>query len=445
MPKKDYKLIRKIKEIIDNPSLHFWIKCKQLVKIKTYDRPSSYEGAELIRKFFKTCAGKYKDRFKTAYVRPYCDNWNDRSAYDYVNNAYLNEDPSAKIGRSPRGIKFVLSPENVHRAYESSIRFSRYLKRKYPEAFKAFEEIKKVQHHYGTAIEETEDCAWQHIFPRVSKRDILLEGETSRGQTTKEAQRKRRELDLAMEKAQTDNDLKKASKLPPRYLYNEVSLAEFQNDHKNHIYAIFKGHYITTETVLHYDNSEVHHGLGHLKYTDRKLLIRNEKGIVFSKVLKSYSGHFVLNAIEEYFGRTEKVQIFKNLKSVQLNPKMKVIETWEFGFVQNFRVFERLFAGFHYDYCVLRDGVTYHGPSIKDCIAGWKKKNEISKAGAKILNMKICKRFGFCPDGIRSFCSANNLDSHETYTIAEIKRIVSKNISYNRRYYGRELQQVGVL
>ena len=29
--------------------------------------------------------------------------------------------------------------------------------------------------------------------------------------------------------------------------------------------------------------------------------------------------------------------------------------------------------------------------------------------------------------------------------IREIKRIVSKNVSYNRMYYGRELQQVGIL
>ena len=93
----------------------------------------------------------------------------------------------------------------------------------------------------------------------------------------------------------------------------------------------------------------------------------------------------------------------------------------------------------------LRDGVTYHGSSVLHCMVEWKKKKEISKAGAKILNMKILRRFGFCPDGIRSFCSANNLDSHETYTLAEIKRVVKKNIQYNRMYYGRELQQVGIL
>ena len=189
--KKDPKLIREINAIINDPSLHFWIKCKQLAKIKIHNRPGSYEGAELIRNFFKTCAGKYKDRFENAYVRPYYDNWSDRSAYDYVNNAYLNEDPSAKIGRNPRGVKFILPPGHVRRAYESSVRFSRYLKYKYPEAFETFEEIKKVQHHYGTAMEETEDCAWQHIFSRAQNRDVLLEGETSRGQTTKETQVKR--------------------------------------------------------------------------------------------------------------------------------------------------------------------------------------------------------------------------------------------------------------
>ena len=66
MSKKEYKLIREIKAIIDNPDLHFWIKCKQLVKIKTYDRPGSNDGRCMVEDFFKTCAGKYKDRFESA-------------------------------------------------------------------------------------------------------------------------------------------------------------------------------------------------------------------------------------------------------------------------------------------------------------------------------------------------------------------------------------------
>ena len=440
MSKKEYKLIREIKEIIDNPDLHFWIKCKQLVKIKTYDRPGSYEGSELIRKFFKTCAGKYEDRFENAYVRPYYDGWrDDRDAFDYVNNIRLNANLSAKIGRKSKGIK-ITEPRI------SDKRFINYLERKYPEAFEKFEEIKKVDYDHCSLTERTTDCAWQHLFSSVVRHTVFF---NDRGKnewiTTKEKQRERRKIDLAMEKAQSDyKKLKKASKLPPRYLYNEVSLAGLQNDHKNHTYAIFKGHYITTETVLHYDNSEVHHGLGHLKQTDRKILIRNGKGIVFSKVLKSYSGYFVLNAIEEFFGKIKKIKVSAELKPVQLNPKMELIETTkpEPG---TFRIFKRLFAGVHYDFCVLREDVTYHGFSVLHCMVEWKKKKEISKAGAKILNMKICKRFGFCPDGVRSFCSANSLDSHETYTVAEIKRIVSKNISYNRMYYGRELQQAGIL
>ena len=129
-----------------------------------------------------------------------------------------------------------------------------------------------------------------------------------------------------------------------------------------------------------------------------------------------------------------------------LNPKMEVIEALTPRMPRGFRLFKRLFAGTVYDYCVLKDGITYHGLSPERCLSGWKKKKALSKAGAKILNMKILRsKFGFCSDGIKSFCFANSLDSHETYTLAEIKHAVNRNISYNRMYYGHELRQVGVL
>ena len=92
--KKNSKLIREIKAIADNPDLHFWTKCKELTKVKTHNRPGSWEGKEEIRKFFKTCAGRFHDRFESAYVRPYFDAWPDKypSAFDHVNkkDLYLN-------------------------------------------------------------------------------------------------------------------------------------------------------------------------------------------------------------------------------------------------------------------------------------------------------------------------------------------------------------------
>ena len=106
---KEPKLIREINEIINNPDLHFWIKCKQLTLVKTYDRPGSEKGRKLIRKFFKTCAGKYQDRFESAYVRPFLEAWFGRTAHDYVHGKDLDRDLSAKIGRNPRGIKIIAS------------------------------------------------------------------------------------------------------------------------------------------------------------------------------------------------------------------------------------------------------------------------------------------------------------------------------------------------
>jgi hypothetical protein len=440
---KTSKLIRDIKEIADNPDLHFWIKCKKLTKIKTYNRPGSYEGSELIRGFFETCAGRFQNRFESAYVRPYLYGWRDSNAYDYVNKKRLNNNLACKIGRRPRGIT------DIAKEHNSQERFADYIRAKYPDAFEEFKEIKKVDHYSSSETRETSDCAWHHIFgDRVSNRLHFLTGYSygcprAIWQTPKETQIDRRKFDLAMEKAQKDYDeLRNASGLPPRYLYNEVSLAELQNDHKNHTYAIFKGHYITTETVLHYDNSRVSFGIGSLAHTDRSIAIRCKSGPDITWKLSAYRGNFILNAIEERFGMVEKVKVGDSLKPVQLNPKMEVLEIAKSN---GFRVFKRLFSGVHYDYCVLKKDTTYHGTTIDQCIKGWEKKKGLAKTGAKVINMQSARALGFCRTGIRQFCNTNKIDSNDDYTIEELRDIVKKNLSYNKSYYGRELKQVGIL
>ena len=441
---KETKLLREIKEITDNPDLHFWIKCKKLVKIKTSDRPGSYEGSKLIRSFFKKPAGRFQDKFDTAYVRPYLDAWVGRQAFDHVNSKYLNEDLSCKIGRAPRGISVIEKPESPYR-------FKNYLERKYPEAFERFEEIKKAQDSRRGYTERTDDYAWQHIFDVTIRQLATTYRYNSEKplwqKIPKDEQNERRQLDLAMEKAQTDyKNLKKASKLPPRYLYNEVSLAELQQERRNHTYAKFKDHFIMTETVLHYDNSEVSFGVGKLEHTDRAILFRNKKGVVLSKSLKTYSGHFVLDTIEEYFGKVKEFFVPAELKPVQLNRKMTVLEMTKHG---RFRTFERLFGNQHYDYCVLRDDITCHSSSIELCEMGWKKKkaakDQAKKADGKVINMVFCQRLHFCRTGIEDFCIDNNLDPAAEYTLGEIRVAVSKKLGHNQQRYGYELRQIGVL
>lgn len=442
MAAKEPKLIREIKKITNNPDMHFWIKCKLLTNIETYNRPGSSKGEELKREFFETCAGRLGDWFKSAYVRPYLNGWNDdRNAYDYVKNIRLNGNRSAKIGRDPRGIKLIRNPGSPER-------FARYLRAKFPEAFETFEEIRKVEHHDSIRTEKTNYCAWNHIFGDMGQYEYRYISHYRK--ISKEIQDERRELDLGMEKAQADyNELKKVSKLPPRYLYNEVSLADLQNNHKNHTYAKFRSFFVTTETVLNHDSSNVYHGLGKLVCTDRAVIIRDKKKVVFSKTLKTYSGNFILNAIEEYLCfKVEKIKIPPTLRPVQLNPKMKVIEIINMD-NSSFRSFKRLFAGVHYDYCVLRGGITYHGTTLNQCYAGWKKKKAIAdrarEADGKKIDMKYCRRLGFCESGVKGFCAVNGLDSSGEYTIAELKRIVKKKLWHNKDYYGSELRQVGIL
>ncbi|MCK5610498.1 hypothetical protein KAR91_51975, partial [Candidatus Pacearchaeota archaeon] len=222
---KDPKLIREIKTITDNPDLHFWIKCKGLTKIKTYNRPGSCKGEGLIRKFFETCSGRFQTRFESAYVRPYLDNWrDDYRHYDYVNEIDLNDDRACKIGRRPRGITDIAKKNNCQE------RFANYMRAKYPDAFEEFEEIKKVSYYYGSVTKRTNDCAWKHIFGHRIRNNCAhtaFHGDNDQKalwKTPKETQGNRRKFDLDLGIAQNHYDeLKDASGLPPRYLYNEVS------------------------------------------------------------------------------------------------------------------------------------------------------------------------------------------------------------------------------
>lgn len=456
--KKQPKLIREVSEIIDGDE-HWWIKCKKLAPIETRSRPGCNKANGIIRDFFESCAGRHQERFESAYVRPYLQHWwhDGRRAYDHVNQKHLNEDLTAKIGKNPRGIKLQKNPGTLDR-------FENYLKRKYPEAFEKFEEIKKVKYAYCTATEKTNDIAWKHICGNtILHLTSNINWQKVWRRTPKDVQTERRNLDLFMAKAQEDyRKLKKLSGLPPRYLYREVSLAELQNNHENNTYAVFRGYYITVNTVPHHDSSRVGHGLGPLVKTDRSISVRrrevHERSATITmktKVLRTFSGNFVLNALEEHiFLKLKRIKVPEELKPVQLNPKMRVKNRGYRVFTLNgvdrgFRTFERLFADTHYDYCVLRGGITYHGKSIKACIEGWKKKASLEKErknpDGKIINLKFCQDLGYCKEGVRDFCNANELDINDEITVDQLKEVVRKNLSHNRAYYERELRQIGVL
>lgn len=83
-----------------------------------------------------------------------------------------------------------------------------------------------------------------------------------------------------------------------------------------------------------------------------------------SYLIKKKSGCFV----------EEKWETSNALKKVQLNPKMRVVETDSLG---EYRTFKRTLAGIHYDYCVMRYGITFHGRSLGICMDGWRKKDGV--------------------------------------------------------------------
>ncbi len=117
----------------------------------------------------------------------------------------------------------------------------------------------------------------------------------------------------------------------------------------------------------------------------------------------------------------------KGLAHIRLHPAYEVREVRK---VLGYRVYERLLAGEHVDFCVLSPlGATYHAATPAECIAGLRKKLEaVERAKTATITYGFChKRLGFCETGLKSFARTFGLDVRGAYTPDEIEAKVRSN------------------
>ena len=98
--------------------------------------------------------------------------------------------------------------------------------------------------------------------------------------------------------------------------------------------------------------------------------------------------------------------------------------------IGNIKIYERTLIGGFVDYCAVLNKITFHAKTMRESISGLNKK---IKAATKKLNEPIsyalCKKLGFCENGIRDFCETFSLDIDGTYSPQEVEKVVSGNIS----------------
>ncbi|MDE1999499.1 MAG: hypothetical protein KGI52_11285 [Burkholderiales bacterium] len=139
--------------------------------------------------------------------------------------------------------------------------------------------------------------------------------------------------------------------------------------------------------------------------------------------LESWRGNWQLNAAVE-LGLLEE---HKGLAHIRLHPAYEVRPTRT---VLGYRVYERLLAGEHVDFCVLSPlGATYHATTPAECVAGLRKKLEaVERAKTATITYGFChKRLGFCETGLKSFARTFGLDVQGAYTPEEIEAKVRSN------------------
>lgn len=105
-------------------------------------------------------------------------------------------------------------------------------------------------------------------------------------------------------------------------------------------------------------------------------------------------------------------------------------------------IWERTLLGEHVDYCAALNKVTFHAGTTRDCIKGIHAK---IKAAAKKINSPItyqlCKDLGFCDAGIKAFCNAFGLSIKDSFSPAEIEKLVIANRE-KAAPFGSELRAV---
>ena len=190
------------------------------------------------------------------------------------------------------------------------------------------------------------------------------------------------------------------------------------------------------EVDWHYYSKSWHRSHGpKVSVTERELTFSRPygRGVQIKRYyLNSWAGDFVARAVDS-LGLSPKKPNY-NLK-IRLNKAYdaKIIDR-----KRGYTIYSRTLLGEHYDYVIQSPlGMIYHDDARANLIKGLHKKIRSRSRKLKgAVDWVMCKKLGFCDEGIRAFCDQFNFDTSASYLPQEIEREVRKNPGLARPFIG---------
>ena len=349
---------------------------------------------------------------------------------------------------------------------ENRSKVEKAIKQKYPLQFEKFVQVEKedslaewqyvgfwrenkerLKNRYGGYNNDLNEIL--RLIPTVYELKKESQIEACFGELPTNIKKEIEKLELKYKRQVAEYEkFKKETGLPLRFLGGEFkgSLSEFQDKKSNLEYLKFEDSYIVIERIERWDKSypKYSHGVGRLESTDRAILL-SRNGKVTRYPLTNFFGDYLLKYLKELF-EIRTFQYSKDIASIQLDECFELSQPLH-NSKHKGSIYLRFLNGLKWDYCYLKDGITFHAATIDLAIQGHTKK--IAKMErAKIpqdqrwTSLKAQKIFGFCAAGIRSFCNLNGLDPKKEYTSEELKEVIKRKLRDNLERYGREIKMI---
>jgi hypothetical protein len=158
----------------------------------------------------------------------------------------------------------------------------------------------------------------------------------------------------------------------------------------------------------------------HLMATDGHRSIKYE--------LESLRGNYLLEPLRKFF----RIKPTRKVDAIQLNKSCRIVRLRTIG---RSSIYLRTIGKIPYDYCLVnRNGVTFHGGTLKDLAQGLRNKLKVGDSNIKIYNFKIARELGFCETGTHDFMEFYQLNSKASYTKEDIRSRIIANPEFALRF-----------
>lgn len=126
-------------------------------------------------------------------------------------------------------------------------------------------------------------------------------------------------------------------------------------------------------------------------------------------------------------------------KNSKFNLKIRLNQAYDAKLLtvkRGFKIYSRTLLDAHFDYVIVSPlGMTYHDADRQKLISGLRNKtrSQFAKLSGAI-DWVMCKKLGFCSEGISSFCSDFGFDVKKSYSPVSVYSAVKQNINKADQY-----------